>query len=623
MIYLDWNNINTNGDTTTLGPIEYNQTKVPSLVRKHADYVRGKTYGQDVRESLARGIEYTSLVATEAVEISNDAKERQDTVESHFNSLEQEMTNKDVISAPEIIAARDGRETLNERLSEDFAKANSKFRHDEYSNGMYSWWVYPLSVYENYSTFFGTISDTGIVHLNVFDHVTRKFDRTEVYQSEIDDHNAPSVNILKDGRIAVIYARHGQEKQVRFRITEKPYDIHALGAEKTIATNTVISYVQSYVDDNNRIHIFTRREASGWFYLRTDDEGQSWAINRRLTWIGEGRTELFYMKIKPTRLDDGTEVIRMIFTIHPEQAVDEQDIYYAALNVKTGNVFIPSTSIGNAYEPGFGSIVELSSLQKVYTPASGKRTRIYDVSTGELSVVFLEFTTKADAVYKLSKWNGSGFDTYTLTEPGVPIGSSVSYFGGAMFSDYADNEVLLAKENQGTWTIERWNLNNANEWETDVISQSNGEKIFRPITPLGNSGNIMYVKGEYAEGSYTDYDTNVIVLHTPESDGKFSTKDTQEVEVVTPTPTTNNVFKSSNTYERINITDTDTKSGSISVVFDEPFHNKPVVVAQSLHIAFNVSLSNITTSGFDITVRNVLNELDYPIVDVNWIAIGK
>lgn len=302
MKYLDWNNINTDRDTNGLGPIEYDQTKVPTLIRQYADDVRTKTYGQEVREAQARNAEVAGLVATEAVEISNETKERQETVESHFNSLEQEMTNKDVISAPEIIAARDGRETLSERLSEDFAKANSKFRHDEYSNGMYSWWVYPLSVYENYTTYFGTINNVGMVHLNSFDHVSRKFDRVEVYQTETDDHNAPTVNILKDGRIAVIYARHGKEKQVRFRITEKPYDIHTLGAEKTLETPTVISYIQSYVDDNGRIHIFTRRQASGWLYLRTDDEGQSWAINRRFTWIGEGRTELFYMKIKPTRL---------------------------------------------------------------------------------------------------------------------------------------------------------------------------------------------------------------------------------------------------------------------------------------------------------------------------------
>lgn len=119
MIYLDWNNINTNRDTSGLGPIEYNQKEVPALVRKHADYVREKTYGQDVRESLARGIEYSGLVASEAVNISNETKERQDNVETQFNSVQQELTDKDVISAPEIIAARGGESTLSARLDKE------------------------------------------------------------------------------------------------------------------------------------------------------------------------------------------------------------------------------------------------------------------------------------------------------------------------------------------------------------------------------------------------------------------------------------------------------------------------------------------------------------------------
>lgn len=43
---------------------------------------------------------------------------RQDTVESKFDLLQQEMTDKDVISAPEIIAARGGHETLGARLDD-------------------------------------------------------------------------------------------------------------------------------------------------------------------------------------------------------------------------------------------------------------------------------------------------------------------------------------------------------------------------------------------------------------------------------------------------------------------------------------------------------------------------
>lgn len=113
---MDWNNINTDRDTSGLGPIEYDQTKVPALIRKHADNVRTKTYGQEVREAQARNAEVAGLIASEAVDISNETKGRQDTVETQFNSVQQEMTNKDVISAPEIIVARGGLPQLVDRL---------------------------------------------------------------------------------------------------------------------------------------------------------------------------------------------------------------------------------------------------------------------------------------------------------------------------------------------------------------------------------------------------------------------------------------------------------------------------------------------------------------------------
>lgn len=134
MKYLDWNNINTNRDTSGLGPIEYNQTKVPEYIRKYANNVRTKSYGQENRESIARSVEYAGLIASEAVDISNETKGRQDAVETHFNSVQQELTDKDPISAPEIIAARDGEPTLKDRIDKDRREVNAQL----VQNNMYT-----------------------------------------------------------------------------------------------------------------------------------------------------------------------------------------------------------------------------------------------------------------------------------------------------------------------------------------------------------------------------------------------------------------------------------------------------------------------------------------------------
>ena len=114
--------INYDVDTSPLPPVEYDQSLVPELSRKHADYVRSKTRGLHVREALARGVEYAGLVSSVANKTAKDTKVRQDNLETYNKQMIVEMTNKDVISAPEIIEARNGKTTLAERLTEDSNK---------------------------------------------------------------------------------------------------------------------------------------------------------------------------------------------------------------------------------------------------------------------------------------------------------------------------------------------------------------------------------------------------------------------------------------------------------------------------------------------------------------------
>lgn len=113
-------------DLKELGPVEYDQSKVPEVSKKHAENVRRKVYLPDMTESFARGVEYAGLIASEAVDISDETKERQDTVETQFNSVQQELTDKDPISAPEIIVARGGEPTLSARLEKEKNEINAQ-----------------------------------------------------------------------------------------------------------------------------------------------------------------------------------------------------------------------------------------------------------------------------------------------------------------------------------------------------------------------------------------------------------------------------------------------------------------------------------------------------------------
>ena len=55
-----------------------------------------------------------------------ELKNRQTSVETQFNDIQQDITDKDVISAPEIIAARNGEENLKARLDKEYQEVSTQ-----------------------------------------------------------------------------------------------------------------------------------------------------------------------------------------------------------------------------------------------------------------------------------------------------------------------------------------------------------------------------------------------------------------------------------------------------------------------------------------------------------------
>jgi glycerophosphoryl diester phosphodiesterase len=102
---------------------------IPETIKKLANDIRTKIYGREVRESLAKGIE-------EAGNIADETQTRQDVLERQFQTVLDETTGKDVISAPEILAARVSAEgtnhnNLKERLDKEYNKVTSQLAQNE------------------------------------------------------------------------------------------------------------------------------------------------------------------------------------------------------------------------------------------------------------------------------------------------------------------------------------------------------------------------------------------------------------------------------------------------------------------------------------------------------------
>lgn len=106
-----------NDTTPNNFPADYNQNLVDSRVKLRSSSVRNKTYGVDVREAIAQGVEIGAVVAKESLTVSQKTSAKEAQLESRFNNV---LANNQDVS--EVVDARldqfgQSFSTLAERLN--------------------------------------------------------------------------------------------------------------------------------------------------------------------------------------------------------------------------------------------------------------------------------------------------------------------------------------------------------------------------------------------------------------------------------------------------------------------------------------------------------------------------
>ena len=109
-------------DQTPTPDLGLDITKAPEDIQKLYKWVIQKTYGEDVASAYAQGLVAAGIIAKNAEALSLFTSGKMDELKVFVDGMLLEMTDKDVISAPEIIQARGGKTTLGERLDETTAK---------------------------------------------------------------------------------------------------------------------------------------------------------------------------------------------------------------------------------------------------------------------------------------------------------------------------------------------------------------------------------------------------------------------------------------------------------------------------------------------------------------------
>ena len=267
------------------------------------------------------------------------------------------------------------------------------------------WWINEKAIVaDNGLTYIAYVTDMGEIHVKELDAKcsrSRSRDRRlcKLNYLYADEHNAPSMCILESGRIFVGYTGH-YVHELRYRITEKPYDIDSFGEERTLPFDGTVTYVQIFENTKKKeLWLFTRVNNVNWEFRYSRDEGQSWSTPKRFLHSEDGG--LFYLNVRKQHVALEAAVDeQFFFALYGHPRISKDHVIRSGIFSSDGRLLRTNgTPLGLSLYGEDDGQIDLAALDTVYSSPAGTTVRLLDVSpTLPLRVGFAPFVLdKADA----------------------------------------------------------------------------------------------------------------------------------------------------------------------------------------------------------------------------------
>ncbi len=99
-----------------------------------------------------------------------------------------------------------------------------------------------------------------------------------------NDHATPALLLREDGRILAVYSKHGDDKLMRYRISERPGDATAWRPERQVTCEAPVTYsnlsrLSAENGGRGRVYNFYRGQDWNPNLVVSDDEGETWTTS--------------------------------------------------------------------------------------------------------------------------------------------------------------------------------------------------------------------------------------------------------------------------------------------------------------------------------------------------------
>lgn len=379
-------------------------------------------------------------------------------------------------------------------------------------NGAWCWFSDPRAVFfesRRRRTYAGWITSEGSVQVGAYDHRTGEIEAATIHEKlEVDDHDAPSLLFLPDGRLMVFYSLH-TGKDIYLRIAEKPEDITAWGPRRRLPftpDENGLTYTNPVrlAAEKGRIYLFWRGLGFKPTYSSSDDQGVTWAAPRQLITSSGARP---YVKMAT----NGRDTIHFAFTDGHPRNEPSNSIYYMAYRA------------GRFYKADGGLVAETGALpvegrqaDVVYDGRkTGVRAWIWDAAEdarGRPVIVYTRLPAEKDHRYHYARWDGRAWTDVEMCPAGgwfpkTPEGKTEPepHYSGGIVLDHDDPSIVyLSRPVNGVFEIERWSTPDfGTTWTSVPVTSGSARDNVRPFV----------VRGHRPDGPTVLWMTNRLYIH--------------------------------------------------------------------------------------------------------------
>ena len=420
------------------------------------------------------------------------------------------------------------------------------------SNGAWTWFNDERAIFHQGSLFIGYVRSNG--QLGVTRYIPATNESSDMIIStatsqQQDDHNNPSITVLPDGKLMVLYAKHlgGSQFYQRTSLVPLPTTGADWGPEivRPLTANNTYNNTYMLGGESNRIYNFHRNINFNPTITISNDLGATWEPSVQFIEVGVGGVRPY-----PRYCSDRSNRIDLIYTDGHPRDVDNSvyHMFYqnGGFRKTDGTVIDSFANLPLDHEGGQRGSVIYQFSAAAWGPGQGPddwipnaRGWTWDVHYGTDGnpVCVFQVQTGTDATWSTSRiyyyyarWTGTAWQKRFIAQAGRGIYAAESDYGGGMCVDPANPNVIYLSSNAANpfdlADVSNVPLNTNSRYEiyrgvtsdggltfswTPITSNSGADNL-RPIIPENSpyDQTLLWFNGTY--NSYTSFDTRVLAL---------------------------------------------------------------------------------------------------------------